>query len=114
MQGSKSAYFAPLERMFCSAPIITASISGVVPNLNKHNPYSKVHNQHSVYSIQLYYSTVKTYFAVMGAKKAGKRLSEKKAMPEVSRVSGVISAAAPQPKRRNTTRPTRKSQTTAE
>ena len=32
LQGSKSEYLAPLEKMFCSAPTITASISGVVPS----------------------------------------------------------------------------------
>jgi hypothetical protein len=45
------------------------------------------------------------YLAVMGAKKAGKSVSEKKAMPVVSSVMGVISAATPQPKRLKITRP---------
>ena len=33
LQGSKSEYLAPLERIFCAAPMNTASIRGVVPNL---------------------------------------------------------------------------------
>ena len=54
--------------MFCAAPTITASMRGVVP-----------------------------IRAVMGAKKAGKRLSEKNMAPVTRRVTGVIRAATPQP-----------------
>ena len=30
--GGREAYFADFERMFCAAPTMTASMSGVVPN----------------------------------------------------------------------------------
>jgi len=52
LHGSKREYLAPSDKMFCTAPMPTASISGVVPSL-----------------------------AVRGAKKSGKRDSEKKAAP---------------------------------
>ena len=60
--------FLPLERMFCAAPTMTANIRGVVPIL-----------------------------AVIGAKKAGKRFSEKNMAPVTKRVTGVMRAATPQP-----------------
>ena len=48
----RKANKSPFDRMFCAAPIRTASISGVVPSL-----------------------------AVIGTKKLGKRVKEKKAAP---------------------------------
>ena len=35
LQGSNREYLAPLDKMFCAAPINTASIRGVVPNLQR-------------------------------------------------------------------------------
>ena len=43
----------------------------------------------------------------MGTKAAGKRVSEKKAMPVVRSVTGVISAATPQPNFLSMKRPAR-------
>ena len=72
LQGSKREYLAPFDRMFCKAPISTANIRGVVPNLNNIltaiNSYNEV-----VESVE--------YFAVMGAKKAGNNINEKNAIP---------------------------------
>lgn len=70
LHGSNREYFAPLERIFCAAPTITASMSGVVPIL-----------------------------AVIGAKNAGKRFRLKNIAPVTSSVTGVIRAATPHPKR---------------
>jgi hypothetical protein len=54
--------------MFCAAPIITASINGVVPS-----------------------------FSTSGVKKLGASVSAKKPIPVVNSVMGVMSAATPQP-----------------
>ena len=70
LHGSNREYLAPFDRMFWAAPTITASMSGVVPIL-----------------------------AVIGAKNAGKRLRLKNIAPVTSRVTGVMRAATPQPKR---------------
>ena len=59
---------SPFDSIFWAAPTITANIRGVVPIL-----------------------------AVMGAKKAGKRFSEKNMAPVTRRVTGVIRAATPHP-----------------
>ena len=70
LHGSKREYLAPFDKMFWAAPTMTASISGVVPMR-----------------------------AVMGAKKAGNKFKLKNMAPVTSRVTGVIRAATPQPKR---------------
>ena len=71
LHGSNNEYFAPFERMFCAAPINTASIRGVVPS-----------------------------WAVMGAKNSGNSVNEKNAAPVVSRVTGVINAATKSQKKK--------------
>jgi hypothetical protein len=85
LHGSNNEYLAPLDKIFCAAPIITASISGVVPSLKNKWLYSR------------HYIFLNQYLAVMGANAAGKSVREKKTMPVVSNVIGVIKAAVRHP-----------------
>lgn len=68
LHGSKSEYFEAFERMFCMAPTMTASMSGVVPRE-----------------------------AIIGSSASLKRMSEKKMEPVTRMEIGVTSAATPQP-----------------
>jgi hypothetical protein len=78
-----------LETIFCAAPIITASINGVVPNL-----YARRVN---VTGAIIQATPIDTYCAVIGAKNFGNIVSAKKPAPEVRSVMGVMREVTRQP-----------------